>query len=196
MLTPTGHFADVSHYDDANLDLHAYVNVGGCKLIILKASEGNWADPTFARMSAQVRSMPGLTLGTYVYEDDAPEAGQIGAYLSTAHLQSGDLQPVVDAEALGLTRAETFAALEDLEHRGYAPILYCNKYFFVSVLGSPTRWRLWLADYTGALPALPDGVSLFAWQHTQNNSCPGIPAPCDMSYLFAPSGDITPFLIP
>jgi GH25 family lysozyme M1 (1,4-beta-N-acetylmuramidase) len=195
ILTPTAHFADVSHWDADGMDLHLYATQS--PLIVLKATEGHaYTDPTFAPVAARVRSVPGLALGAYVFEDAAPEGNQVNHYLSTAHLQPGDAQPIVDAEQLGLTAAETFAALEDLEHRGYDPILYASLAFWRDVLGSPTRWRLWLADYCAEMPELPADVTVFGWQHSQSATCPGIPHPCDMSYLFAPGGDISAFLIP
>jgi lysozyme len=188
--TPTAHFPDLSHYEP-DVDFHQ-VAAGGCPLVITKATEGaNYVDPTYAGFAARIRSVPGLILGAYVFEHTGfSAAAQISRFLSVAHLQKGDLQPVVDAEQLGLTRAETFAALTGLEARGYRPILYCSLSFFQDVLRSPTRWWLWLAAYRDTLPALPDEVNLFAWQHTDHAVFPGVKNPVDASYLYVPVADL------
>jgi GH25 family lysozyme M1 (1,4-beta-N-acetylmuramidase) len=196
MPTPTAHFADVSHYDDAHLDLHAYA-AHGAPLIVLKATEGtHYTDPTFLSVLGRIRSVPGLIAASYVFEDAAPAGAQIDHYLSVAHLRSGDLQPIIDAEALGLTRAEVYAAIADLRARGYDPLTYCDLSFFRDTLGSPTDITLWLADYTGSLPDLPDGVKLFAWQHTDRGVCPGVGNPSDMSYLYVPTDKLSDYCIP
>jgi len=193
-ITPTAHFPDISHFEPVE-DFHA-IAAGGAPLVITKATEGTrYTDPTYAGFSSRVRSVAALILGAYVFEDAAPEGPQVTRFLSAAHLQSGDLQPVVDAEQLGLTRQETEAALHDLERRGYAPILYASLAFWRDVLGGPCRWWLWLAAYRADLPALPDGVNLFAWQHTDHGTCPGVGQPVDMSYLYVPVEDLPKFCI-
>jgi lysozyme len=179
--TPVNHFPDLSHFEPM-VDFHT-VAAAGIPLVITKCSEGvGYTDPTYQAYAERIRSV-GLILGAYVFEDAAAAPPQIAHFLSTAHLQKGDLQPVVDAEALGLTRQETFDALYDLEARGYEPILYCNIAFWAG-LGSPVRWRLWLAAYRDDLPDLPGCIRLFAWQHTDHARCPGVGKPCDMSYLY------------
>ena len=188
-MKPTGHFADVSHYEP-DIDFHAYA-AGGCPLIITKATEGStYTDPTYAGFAARARSVPGLIFGSYVFIDAGDPGPQISHYLSAAHLKPGDLQPCVDAEAAGLTKNETLDALRQLEASGYRPLLYCSLSFYVDVLGSPTQWWLWLAAYRDTLPKLPAGTKLFAWQHVDNGICPGVAHPCDMSYLYVPVADL------
>lgn len=184
MPTPISHFADTSHWTDAGLDLHAYAK--DCPLIILKCSEGDYTDPTYTDMANRVRSVPGLVLGAYAFLNTSNTPGQEDYFLQVSHLRKGDLSPVVDAETAGLTREETFAALRELQSRGYTPILYCSHYFYTSVLGSPTQWALWIAAYQVDLPQLPADVNLFAWQHSQNATVAGFAQPCDISYLYQP----------
>ena len=185
---PTAHFPDLSHYEP-DVDFHA-VAAGGVPLVITKASEGNaYVDPTYAAFAQRIRSVP-LILGAYCFLDVAPEGPQISHFISVAHLRKGDLQPVIDAEAAGLGKTETFAAMADLEGRGYRPILYASLSFFSDVLGSPTKWWLWLAAYRPILPTLPAGVNLWAWQHNDAGICPGVARPCDMSYLYVPVADL------
>ena len=187
MLVPTAHFPDLSHYEPVE-SFHALA-AANVPLVITKATEGNYTDPTWADYSARIRSVP-MILGGYVFQDVGDVDPQIGHFLSAAHLQTGDLQPVLDAEALGLTQAATFAALRDFESRGFAPILYCSLSFFTDVLGSPSAWWLWLAAYRATLPALPRGVKLFAWQRTDHAIFPGISKPCDGNYLYVPVADL------
>ena len=192
MLKPiaTAHFPDISHFvDPSSVDFHA-VAAGGVPLVICKSSQGShYTDPTYAGFASRIRSVP-LILGAYCFLDVAPEGPQVAHFMNVAHLQKGDLQPVIDAEAAGLSKAETFAAMADLEGRGYRPILYCNLSFFADVLGSPTKWWLWLAAYRATLPTLPAGVKLWAWQHNDAGICPGVARPCDMSYLYVPVADL------
>jgi len=191
---PTAHFPDLSHFEPL-VSFHD-VQAGGCPLVITKCTEGTrYTDPTYPGFADRIRSVPGLLLGAFVFEDAQPEAPQIAHFLSTAHLRAGDLQPFLDAEALGLTRDETFGALDDLGRRGYRPILYCSLAFWRDVLLSPVRWWLWLAAYRDTVPGLPQGVKLWAWQHTDAGACPGVAELCDMSYLFVPVADLPSFCI-
>lgn len=189
----TAHFPDLSHYEP-EVQFHGVAD-GGVPLVIIKATEGDrYIDPDYADFAARIRSVS-LILGAYVFEDAAPADAQIAHFLSAAHLQSGDLQPVVDAEKLGLTRQEVFDALHDLEARGFAPILYASVAFWRDVLGSPTAWWLWIAAYWGQMPAMPAGARVLAWQHTDAGICPGVARPCDMSYLLVPVADLPKFCI-
>ena len=189
----TAHFPDLSHYEPVE-NFHAIAQ-GGVPLVIIKATEGTrCTDPDYADFAARIRSVP-LTLGAYVFEDAAPADSQVDHFLSAAHLGSGDLQPVVDAEQLGLTRQETEDALHDLEARGYRPILYASVAFWRDVLGSPAAWWLWIAAYRDQMPAMPAGANVLAWQHTDAGNCPGVGQPCDMSYLLVPVADLPKFCI-
>ena len=189
-MTPTAHFPDLSHYEP-DVSFHDLATVGACPLVITKCSEGRtYVDPTYAGFAQRVRTVPGLIFGSYVFLDAGDPSPQVAHYLSAAHLQPGDLQPVVDAEAAGLTQQQTFDALHQLEASGYRPILYASLSFFNDVLGSPNRWWLWLAAYRDTLPALPAGVKLFAWQHADNSVFPGVAKPVDGNYLYVPVADL------
>ncbi len=192
-MNTTAHFPDISHFEP---DVQFHDIAAGCPLVITKCSEGTgYTDPTYQGFADRARTVPGLIFGSYVFEDAAPADAQIAHYLNAAHLQPGDLQPVVDAEKLGLTRQEVFDALHDLEARGYTPILYASVAFWRDVLGSPLYWWLWIAAYRSTLPAMPNGAKLFAWQHEDAGICPGVAHPCDMSYLYVPLADLPKFCI-
>lgn len=189
MPIQTAHFPDISHYEP-KIDFHALAN-SGVPLVITKATEnGSYTDPTYTDFAKRIRSVPPLILGAYVFEDVGNEAVQVSHFLSTAHLQKGDLQPILDAEAAGLTKQQTFDTLHDFEHRGFRPILYCNRSFFQDVLGSPTQWWLWLAAYTDTLPTLAPGVKLFAHQYSDHAIFAGVSKPCDGNHLYVPVADL------
>jgi lysozyme len=192
-MTPTAHFPDVSHFEP--VASFWAVKQDNCPLVVTKCTEGTgYTDPTYQGYADRVRST-GMIFFSYVFEDAAPAGPQVDHYLSTAHLQPGDGMPIVDAEKLGLTKAETFAALQDLADRGYSrPILYCDLDFFRNTLGSPLDWWLWLADYNADLPSLPDGVKLWAWQHTDHAEFDGIGF-CDGNYLYVDVADLPSFTI-
>lgn len=186
---PTAHFPDLSHYEP-NVDFHVLVTEG-VPLVITKCTEGqSYVDPTYENFAKRIHATPGMILGAYVFEDVGDAKSQNSHFLSAAHLGKGDLQPVLDAEALGLSKDQTFEALRDFERRGYRPILYCNLSFFRDVLGSPLNWWLWLAAYTKSLPKLATGVKLFAWQHTDSGVYKGVAKPCDSSYLYVSIADL------
>ena len=115
---------------------------------------------------------------------------------SISHLKSGDIQPIVDAEASGLTKATTDAAMADLKAAGYAPILYASWSFWHDVLEAPKEWPWWMADYNKEMPALPEGATLFAWQFTETGQCPGVVGNCDMNYVPYVADEFSRFLIP
>lgn len=194
-MTPTAHFCDLSHYEP-NADFHAIREQGGAPLVITKCTEGTgYTDPLYQSYARRVRTVPSLIFGAFLFLDAALAKPQTEHFFSTAHLRKGDLQPILDAEQKGLTRLETLGALENMELCGYRPILYCSLSYFEDVLGSPARWWLWLAAYRENLPTLPLGVKLFAWQHTDRGTCPGVAGPVDMNYLYVPVADLPDFCI-
>ena len=192
MSVPIAHFPDISHFEPVE-DFHAIAG-GGCPLVVCKATEGlGYTDPTYAPFAARIRSVPGIVLGAYVFLDPIPAGGQVSHFLNVSHLQSGDLMPIIDAEALGLSAQETNDAVDGLVSQGYDPILYCNLDFLTNTLGGKTDCPVWLAAYRDTLPTLPAGIHLIAWQHTDHGVCPGVGQPCDMSYLYV---DLKDYLIP
>ncbi len=181
---------DLSHYEP-DVDFHA-VKAGGCPAVITKCSQGTTGvDPTYHDFAARIRSV-GLPLGAYHYllPDDVP--GQMDHFLATAALTSGDIRPIIDAEAPGLDGAETREALSILAAKGKRPILYASWAFWRDTLGAPTDHALWLAAYRASVPPTP-GATVFAWQFTDRGRCPGVGRPCDCSYLMGRLGD---FLLP
>jgi GH25 family lysozyme M1 (1,4-beta-N-acetylmuramidase) len=184
---------DISHYEP-NVQFHD-IKASGVPCVITKATQGtSYTDPTFLDFLARGRSV-GLIMGAYAFLNPGGGAAQADYLLEVGHLTSGDLQPIVDAEKLGLTKETTFAALEELTRRGYAPILYASLSFFGDVLGNPTDYPLWLAAYRAVLPDLPGSVALFAWQYTDRGHCPGVATTCDCSHFYGSLDDLKSYCI-
>jgi GH25 family lysozyme M1 (1,4-beta-N-acetylmuramidase) len=187
-------FPDLSHYTQG-VDFHA-MKAGGVPCFITKASQGaSNTDPTYADFHARGRSV-GLIVGAYTFINPGDEQGTVDHFLATAKLQSGDLQPIVDAEAAGLSRAQTVQAMRALEARKYHPILYCSISFFTDVLAAPDNWPVWVAAYRAHEPQLPSGVTRFAWQYSDHGVCPGVANPCDMNQFDGDIGALKAFCIP
>ena len=187
---PLTHGPDISHYE-TGIDFHA-MRAGGIDRVICKATEGTgYTDPTYLDNYTRAKSV-GLVVFAYVFLQPGNTTRQLSHFSDTTHLVPGDGQPIVDAETQGLGRSDTFQALRDLEMRGFRPILYASLSFWRDVLLSPLAWPLWLAAYRPDLPALPDGLTLFGWQHTDQGTCPGVPRPVDMSYYY---GDLNSYII-
>ncbi|MGI4789235.1 MAG: glycoside hydrolase family 25 protein [Janthinobacterium lividum] len=184
---------DVSHFEP-DIQFHDMANAG-IPAFITKSTQGtDYTDPTYLDFMARGRSV-GLIAGAYAFINPSNGAAQAEYFLHVAHLQAGDLQPIVDAEKLGLTKATTEAALTDLEQRGHKPILYASFAFWRDVLGSPSRWPLWLAAYRAVMPVLPAGVTLFAWQYTDSATVAGVARTCDASHFYGTADDLSAYLI-
>ena len=189
---PASHCADLSHYD-GKVDFGAMQTEGGALAVIWKCTQGDtYRDPTYLPAQTRARAT-GLKWGGYLYLNvSTPPAPQVENFLAAAHLTAGDIQPIIDAEAPGLTCDAVFAALDDLAGRGYRPIVYSSLSFWNDVLHADTQYPLWLAAYREVLPDLPLSVDLFGWQHTDKGIFPGVSVPCDVSYLY---GNLSEYLI-
>jgi len=146
--------------------------------VICKATEGlaflDKVYPAARRITAGL----GRVFGCYLFlHADADGAAQAQEFLRYAKPKPGDIQPIIDAEEIGLrgkTVAEmakqTDAAARTLDHAGYAPILYADTSFLTSlVAAAPTlkRLRVWQAEYGPTLHRVP-GVSTLLWQFTSS----------------------------
>lgn len=186
-------FPDVSHYEPKIQ--FGELKASGVPCVITKATQGaSNTDPTYADFIKRGRSV-GLIMGAYTFLNPSDPAPQIEHFLATAKLQPGDLQPIVDAEATGLSRAQTVAAMRALEAKKYHPILYCSLAYFLNVLEAPDNWPLWLAAYRSVLPPLPKGVTLFAWQNTDSAVFAGVGSPCDGNQFYGSLADLKKYTI-
>jgi GH25 family lysozyme M1 (1,4-beta-N-acetylmuramidase) len=185
-------FPDVSHFEPG-CDFHAMA-ASGVTICVTKATQGTTNVDSLFHTYWPAMKAAGLKRFCYVYLMPNEAGADTQHFEDTAHLGSGDGQPIVDAEQNGLTAATVNAAMADLQARGFAPILYCSYAYWRDVLGKPTKWPLWCADYSAHMPVLPTTVNLFAWQFSDHGHCPGVPHPCDMNKWLG--GVVARFLIP
>jgi GH25 family lysozyme M1 (1,4-beta-N-acetylmuramidase)/LysM repeat protein len=181
---------DVSNWR-GTVDWDAVVG-GGVQFAFAKASEGtNFTDPQFARNWSEIRRV-GLPRGAYHFaqpDQNAPQA-EADFFLSTVGpLQLGDLL-ALDLEAgTGDLTAWTLAWLARVaEQVGFRPLLYSGSWFMQPRLAANNpelpQHGLWLAAYTGTMPAPPLNWPVIAfWQHTRNATIPGVQGDCDASFF-------------
>lgn len=173
---------DISHYSTVG-SFHS-IQASGCPAVICKASQGvSNVDSTYHDFYRRAKEA-GLIVGAYHYLMPHNVTVQMDHFLATAKLQKGDLRPIIDAEAPGLDREDTQAALDYLAAKSLRPILYCSLAFWFDTLRAPSDHALWLAAYRSTLPQLPKGVTLFAWQKTDRGAVAGISNPCDLSVFY------------
>jgi GH25 family lysozyme M1 (1,4-beta-N-acetylmuramidase) len=190
-------FPDLSHWDDSQVDYHA-MYAAGIRMVGLKATQGTGnTDPTYLAEYARIKSVgvdgDRMSVLSYVFVEPNEAYGDDAKFLSVAHLGSGDIA-AIDAEALGLSRVTTFAAMDYLLAKGIKTVLYCNRSFYQGELGSPTKYVMWPADYSDDW-TLPDGVQIFARQYTDAGACPGVAGTCDMNRVECSDEEFKAFLI-
>ena len=151
------------------------VAAAGFRFVVVKTSEGPWADPMARKNLAGARAA-GLVDGVYAYARmslGAPEPQVVALWNAMGDTMSS-LPPALDLENCpnGTTPAQIvewaerwILAAED--RFGRAPMLYTFPYFERSMMGAlapaspiiePTL--LWMADYSGG-EAPPDGWNPF-----------------------------------
>ena len=186
-------FPDLSHYEP-QIDFHA-MKSGGIPLFITKATQGDWfTDNTFIDFYKRGKSV-GLTVGAYVYLENGLIAPQVNRFVTVANLKPGDLQPVIDMEAPGLTKRDCLEAIDVFRSHGFKPIAYCNLSFWRDVMGSHIDAPLWLAAYRSNRPVTPAAQELFAWQFTDQGLCYGVAKPCDMSRFYGTLDDLKRYTV-
>jgi GH25 family lysozyme M1 (1,4-beta-N-acetylmuramidase) len=185
-------WGDLSHYDDRGVNYQDMWDAG-IRMVGLKATQGNSnTDATYQAAYAAAKKV-GLGVVSYTYIEPNEAGSDIVKYESIAHLGKGDVA-AVDAEALGLSKVTTFAAMDDLIAKGIKCVLYCNRDYYENTLNSPTQYVLWIASYP-KMPVLPSGVKVFAHQYSENDTCPGVPGTCDMNSVLVSDEEFESFLI-
>lgn len=190
-------FPDLSHWDNSEVSYHQ-MYAAGIRMVGLKATQGaHNVDPTYQAHYARIKSVgvDGDRMGvlSYAFIEDGEAAEDDRKFISVAHLGPGDIA-CIDAEAQGLSAATTFAAMDALLAKGIKTVLYCNRSFYVDVLGSPTKYVMWPADYSDHW-TLAAGVKIFARQYTETGTCPGVTGTCDMNRVECSDAEFKAFLI-
>jgi lysozyme len=181
---------DVSNWQ-GTVDWNAVVG-GGVQFAFAKATEGvTFVDPQFARNWSEMRRV-GLPRGAYHFaqpDQNSPQA-EADFFLGTVGpLQPGDLV-ALDLEAgSGDLTAWTLAWLERARSQvGFRPLVYSGAWFMQPRLAANNpdlaQHGLWLAAYTGTIPAPPLNWPVIAfWQHTDSATIPGVQGNCDANFF-------------
>lgn len=201
---------DVSHYqgriDWENLR-NANMGSSPVSFVIIKATEGiSLMDDYFNENFYQARRN-GLIRGAYHFlTPDVPAKKQAEFFLRQAHLEEGDLFPVLDIEderkwqASGLGKADIQRmALDWLqvvgEHYGVKPIIYSSYRFRRDILTDKRfkQYPFWMAHYYVQEPA--KDIEWEFWQHTDCGKLSGIRGPVDCNVFRGNKKELEKFLI-
>lgn len=193
---------DVSHYQ-GNIDWsvlrNANMGADPVSFVIIKATEGeNIMDDCFNDNFYQARRN-GILRGAYHFlVPDVSAKKQAHFFLRQAHLEEGDLPPVLDIEdearwlAAGKNKRQIQKmALEWLdiveEHYKVPPIIYSSYRFRRDILSDKRfeKYPFWIAHYFVDSPTCD--LSWMFWQHTDNGRVDGIEGSVDCNVF---SGNI------
>ena len=175
---------DVSHHQGMiDWDKVAQSSVANglpVKFVMMKATEGSTFTDTSYEENIRKARAAGFVCGTYHFYDPwtSPDK-QAAHFISTAHLEKGDIIPVVDVERTGRSsgdlQRELLIFLKELEaHYGVKPIIYASSKFRKRQLANPAfdDYPFWVAHYYVVRPGT-DKLWSF-WQFTDHASIPGI----------------------
>jgi glucan-binding YG repeat protein len=179
---------DVSKYQGA-INWAAVAQSGVTFAFIKVGSLKSGLDPYFY-YNMQSAAAYGIKTGVYIYsyattiEEVATEAQFVLAAVQNVTVSypiawdiEDDVQKNLDPATLALM-ANTFCAL--IEQEGYYPMVYANKYWFTSKLGT-IYYDKWAAQWNNPTCDVP-GFSI--WQYSCTGSVAGISGDVDMSYSF------------
>lgn len=187
------HGIDISRYQgQINWDrLRSNALIDGCPLrfIIIKATEGSTkVDPNFADNFYLAREY-GFIRGAYHFWSNKSSArAQAYFFLKKAHLENGDLPPVLDIEHKPADKSvedfqtDVLAWLHIVEDKYHVkPIIYTYHNFKEKYLSAPVfdDYPYWIAHY------YVDKVEYRGkwkfWQHTDTGVLPGIKGNVDLN---------------
>ena len=191
---------DVSHYQ-GTVNWNA-VKAAGIQFAFAKATEGSSnVDQQFSA-NWQGMAAAGLVRGTYhFFETNVDPVAQATHFLATLQaaggLQSGDIAPVVDIEAMSgsfnnQTLSNNLQAWLDqvAQSLGRTPIIYTSSGFWNSNMNAQFgTYPLWIANYGVSQPTLPTGWRSWTyWQYSQSGSVAGVNGAVDCDYF---AGDVS-----
>lgn len=185
MLKPA--FIDISHYQTIpeSLDEAAEAGILG---VIHKMTEGSSYVDDKADNRRYLAQEAGLLWGLYHFVRAGDMAQQVDHFLSAAGPYSDeDTLFVLDWEVADVSLDDAIEFLDLLEQRtGRLPVLYSGHIVKDALAGGPdpriNKYPLWLCHYTTGTPVLPPGWDAYwAWQYTDQGSCPGVNSPVDLN---------------
>ncbi len=171
--------------------------------VFIKATEGkSILDENFNDNFYQAKKH-GLLRGVYHYYTPSVSGKEQARYfLKQAHLEEGDLPPVLDIEVRGEQPLETFRGellswLQIVEQQyGKRPILYSSYKFKKDYLNTPDfeSYPFWIAHYY--VRELEYEGDWTFWQHTDKGSLPGIPCEVDLNIFNGTISELKQMTIP
>lgn len=156
----------------------------GYKFAYVKATEGTgFRDSYFGGNVTKARKA-GLRVGGYHFLQPGhpdTQAAVFCARLKQAGLGKGDLMPVCDAEAEGVTASDVRAFVEGVRRRTGLDVLI---YTFPAFINWPATYGcgLWIANFDVPAPKIPYvWAHYLIWQHSSTGSVPGVKGNCDVN---------------
>ncbi len=200
------HGIDISHYQkgiDWPQLRNTKVNGRPLRFVIVKATEGlTLTDEDFNDNFYQARAN-GLIRGAYhFYIPGADPREQALFFLRQAHLEPGDIPPILDIERRGDLSPKALrqgvrtwlATVEQAYH--VKPVIYTNLDFKRRHLTAPDldAYPLWIANYYKK--HLTYEGSWVMWQYTDMGTVEGISHKVDFDLFNGTMEDLQAFLIP
>jgi lysozyme len=188
---------DVSHYQGGVN--WGQVKSAGCAFAYAKATEGT--SVTDAQFAANWSGMKGAGLlrGAYhFYRAQQDSTQQAEHFLSVVTLSPGDLPPFLDIEVNdGVTGSALIDGVQNWletvsDEMGVTPLIYTLTSFWNANLNDQFgQYPLWLARYSSAPGALPEGWSDWTfWQYSQSLNIAGVNGPADHDYFNGSLSDL------
>ena len=184
----------------------AKVKKAGVKLAILKITQKNSAvEGGFERNYAGCKAQ-GIPVGGYRYvyartvTEAQKEARALVSVLKGREMPCGVWLDMEDQSLLKCGKS-TLAAVIEAERKilaaaGYMVGVYCNQYWYNSVLPSHSiNLPWWIAKYGSnngkkqSPPVIKSGQTLYAWQYTSKGRVPGISGNVDLDISFVDYAD-------
>jgi lysozyme len=194
---------DVSHYQ-GNVNWNAVKNAG-CAFAYAKATEGtSVTDAQFAANWSGMKSA-GLLRGAYhFYHANQDSTQQAQHFLSVVKLAPGDLPPFLDFEVNnGVTGSALINGVQNWldivsSQMGVTPLIYTLTSFWNPNMNDQFgKYPLWLARYSSAPGALPEGWSNWTfWQYSQSLPMSGISGNVDHDYFNGSLSDLQGLALP
>lgn len=193
---------DLSHAQPEPIDFAA-LKADGCKMVILKATEGaTWVDPRYAERR-QAAADAGLIVEAYHFATFAPVAAQIAHFLAVAGLDDKmrgalDFEPNV-GNAVTAELADAMADTLD-QRRGIACLRYTGAGWLTPKIKALTphlrAGPIWWAKYgpmmTRAMldPLGIDPHRIVLWQETESGRRAGVYGAVDESYWLGTGAEL------
>lgn len=175
---------DVSHHQ-GNIDWKRVAQTSSAnglpiRFVMMKATEGStFTDSSYETNIREARKA-GFVCGTYHFYDPwtSPDK-QAQHFINTAHVEKGDMAPIVDVERSGRSsgdlQRELLVFLKALEkHYGVKPIIYASAKFRKRHLNNTAfdGYPFWVAHYYVVRPETSKPWVM--WQFTDHSSVEGI----------------------